>query len=424
MPGRKYFIPKTLEKTDPLKATEKLFAEQVLAKALPVSKAIFSSFTGISPVIAEEICYRASIESDVIANALSETEGLHLCHTFLRAMEDINNHSFLPAIYEKDHQPVEFASLELTQYGDFDKQTYESISSLLENYYRKKNTQTRIRQKSSNLRRIVATALDRSRKKFQLQEKQLKDTEKKDTYRIYGELINTYGYQVDEGAKEFSALNYYTNETITIPLDPTMTALENGKKYFEKYNKLKRTHEALSSLIKETKEEILHLESIQNALEIALAECDLSEIKEELTQYGYIRRKYTGKKEKSTSRPFHYVTKEGYDIYVGKNNFQNDQLTFKLASGSDWWFHAKGAPGSHVIVKSKGEEMPDSVFEDAASLAAYYSSKRDSKKVEIDYVERKHIKKPNGGKPGFVVYYTNYSLTISPDISHLTLVST
>lgn len=419
LPGRKYFIPKTADKQNPLQISESTFGEHLFEKSFPVSKAIFSTFTGISPVIAEELCHRASIDSEKPANCLCESEKIHLCRTFLRMIEDIRNEDFSPAIYEENGQPAEFASLSLTQYADLEMQPYDSISLLLENYYLKKNTVTRIRQKSSDLRRIVATALERSRKKYQLHEKQLKDTDKKDKYRIYGELINTYGYSVEDGAKSFEALNYYTNETITIPLDPDLSPLENGKKYFEKYNKLKRTYEALSSLIEETRSEIIHLESIQNALEIAPAENDLAEIKEELTQYGYIRRKNAGKKEKITSRPFHYVTAEGYDIYVGKNNFQNEELTFKFANGNDWWFHAKGAPGSHVIVKNKGCEIPDSVFEDAGRLAAYYSSKRESEKVEIDYTERKNIKKPNGGKPGFVVYYTNYSLTIDTDISHL-----
>lgn len=139
-------------------------------------------------------------------------------------------------------------------------------------------------------------------------------------------------------------MNYYTGETVKIPLDPTLTAQENAKKYFDRYGKLKRTYEALEHLIKETKEEIQHLESISTALDIALNEEDLVQVKEELTQYGYIRRKYTGKRVKITSKPFHYLSSDGYDIYVGKNNYQNDELTFKIASGSDWWFHAKGAP--------------------------------------------------------------------------------
>ncbi len=213
------------------------------------------------------------------------------------------------------------------------------------------------------------------------------------------------------------ALNYYTNEEVTIPLDPTLSAQENAKKYFDKYGKLKRTFEAVTTLLAETKSEVEHLESVQTALDMALSEEDLVQIKEELVESGYIRRKIGGKKVKITSKPYHYVSSDGFDIYVGKNNFQNDELTFQFATGNDWWFHAKGAPGSHVIVKANSRELPDRTFEEAGRLAAYYSKNRGGDKVEIDYVQKKQVKKPGGAKPGFVVYYTNYSLMIDSDIS-------
>lgn len=422
LPGRTYFIPKTMEKKNPLTCDRDAFIESILTKPCPLGKAVYTSFTGISPVIAEEICHRAGVDSSRPASSLSENEVLHLSNLFVQAMEDVADGSFSPAVYFNENGPVEYASIRLSQYTDCEKKEFDSISALLETYYIEKNNRSRIRQKSSDLRRIVTTLLDRNKKKLQLQLKQLQDTEKRDKYRIYGELIHAYGYSVPEGAKSFEALNYYTNETITIPLDPDFSPMENGKRYFDKYNKLKRTFEALSTLTEETKAEIEHLESIRTSLILAEEESDLTEIKEELTQCGYIRKKNSKKKEKITSHPYHYVTKEGFHIYVGKNNLQNDFISFKLAGNSDWWFHVKGAPGSHVIVKTEGKELPDSVFEDAGRLAAYYSSKRDSEKVEIDYLEKRNLKKPNGAKPGFVVYYTNYSLTIAPDISDLTLI--
>ncbi len=297
---------------------------------------------------------------------------------------------------------------------------YGSMSALLEHYYAEKNVLTHIRQKSADLRRIVQTALERNVKKYDLQLRQMKDTEKRDTYRVYGELLNTYGYSAEPGAKSLQALNYYTDETVTIPLDPTLSAKENAQKYFDKYGKMKRTYEALSQLTVDVRDEIQHLESVSTALDIALYEEDLAQIKEELTESGYIRRKAgnRGKKQKITSRPFHYLSSDGFHMYVGKNNFQNDELTFKLATGNDWWFHAKQIPGSHVVVKTgNAQELPDRTFEEAARLAAYYSKGRGQEKVEIDYVQKKHVKKPNGAKPGFVVYYTNYSMAIDSDIS-------
>lgn len=419
LPGRQYFIPHTQDKEDPLTITEERFRATVCQKPLPLAKALYMTLTGISPLIAEEICHRCSLESSQSALSFSDLEQVHLYHTFSRLIEEVKAGNFHPNIIYKGKEPIEFSCVELTQYQDLVSKEFSSISSTLEEYYAMKNTITRIRQRSTDLRRIVGTALDRNRKKYDLQLRQLKDTEKRDKYRVYGELINTYGYGLDEGAKKLDALNYYTNEMVTIPLDPTLSARENAQKNFDRYNKLKRTYEALSELITQTKAEIDHLESISTALDIALSEADLVQIKEEMIQYGYIRRKGTGKKVKITSKPFHYVSSDGFDIYVGKNNLQNEELTFKFAVGNDWWFHAKGCPGSHVIVKSGGAELPDTTFEEAARLAAWYSKNRGGDKVEIDYVEKKHVKKANGGAPGFVIYHTNYSMVIDSDISEI-----
>ncbi len=424
LPGREYFIPQTQEKLNPLDTTEEAFCAGVFTKPMPLSKALYSTYTGISPVIAEELCFRASLESDQSANSISELEQVHLYRIFTHLMEDVKEGCYKPVIVFDEHGvPVEFSSVPLSMYHDMEIREYETVSEVLEQYYAMKNTVTRIRQKSSDLRRIATTALDRNRKKYELQKRQLKDTEKRDKYKIYGELLHAYGYGVEPGSKNLEALNYYTNEMIRIPLDETLTPQENAQKYFDKYGKLKRTYEALSELIQETEAEIEQLESICTFMDLALSEEDLVQVKEELTDAGYIRRKYNGRKVKITSKPFHYISSDGFDMYVGKNNYQNDELTFKFASGNDWWFHAKGAPGSHVIVKTNGGELPDRTFEEAARLAAYYSKNRGAEKVEIDYVEKKHVKKPNGGKPGFVVYYTNYSMMIESDISGIRLVS-
>lgn len=420
LPGRPYFIPETQSKLDPFVLTEEIFQEKIFPRPVNVAKAIYTSITGISPLMAEEVCYRAGIDGGIPTDGLEDVERVHLAHTFLRMVDDIRDGHFEPNIVYKGKEPVEFACFPLSQYQDYRAVSYPSIFPVLETYYAEKNIVTKMRQKTVDLRKIVQNALERNVKKYQLQQKQLKDTEKKEKYRVWGELLNTYGYEVEPGAKSMEALNYYTNEMIQIPLDETMTPQENAKKYFDKYSKLKRTKEALDTLLQETGDEIKHLESIAASLDIASSEEDLVQIKEEMMEYGYVKRKNTGgKKVKVTSRPYHYISSDGYDIYVGKNNFQNDELSFKFASGNDWWFHAKGQPGSHVIVKSKNEELPDRTFEEAGKLAAYYSKGRQAPKVEIDYTQKKNLRKPTGGKPGFVVYYTNYSLLIEPDITGL-----
>lgn len=419
LPGREYFIPKTQDKVDPMQVTKEEMKAALLKNSMPAFKAVYMEFTGISPCMAHEVCYRAKVDSDKPTGDLSPEEMDALAEHFWLVMQDVKEGNFKPNIVYENKQPKEYAVIPLTSYDKEHTLFFDSVSQLLEHFYAEKNLVTRIRQRSVDLRRIVQTALERNVKKYDLQMKQLADTEKREKYRVYGELLNAYGYGVESGAKSMEALNYYTNEMITIPLDPTLTPGENAKKYFDKYQKLKRTYEALTTLTQETKEEIDHLQSVNTSLDIALREEDLVQIKEELIESGYIRRKGGMKKEKITSKPFHYVSSDGFDIYVGKNNYQNEDLTFKFATGNDWWFHAKGIPGSHVVVKTNGAEMTDRAYEEAGRLAAYYSQSRGQDKVEIDYTQKKNVKKPNGSKPGFVVYYTNYSLVIDSDISAL-----
>lgn len=421
LPGREYFIPNTEEKIDPFCLDKDSFITRFTEKALPASKAIYTTLTGFSPIMSEEILFRAGIDSDMPVNSL-DTDNIDCIYNELcKLISKISANDFAPSIIYDKNEPVEFAAVSLSVYSDKPIENNDSISYVLRNYYSKKNIITRIRQKSADLRKIVQTLLERNVKKYDLQLKQLKDAAKKDKYKVYGELLNTYGYSAALGDKEITCDNYYTGESITIPLDPTKSAIENAKKYFDKYTKLKRTEDALIVQSEATKREIDHLESIAASIDIAVKESDLSQIKEEMIDYGYVKRKGPVKKVKITSKPLHYISSDGYDIYVGKNNYQNDELTFKFANGGDWWFHAKKMPGSHVIVKSGGKELPDRVFEEAAALAAYYSSGRNMNKVEIDYVLKKEVKKPSGAAPGFVVYYTNYSMIATPDISSLNL---
>lgn len=420
LPGRPWFIPDTMNKQDPLTVSEAVFSQVLSEKPMPLGKALYTGFTGLSPVMAEEICYTASLDSSLSANALSEMETVHLYHIFSQFMDDVKTGSFSPCIAYDGTLPVEFSALPLSHLTSYEKKPYSDMSTVLESYYASREAMTRIRQKSAELRHTVQTALERNRKKYDLQLRQLKDTEKRDKFRVYGELINAYGYGLEPGAKTLEALNYYTNETVKIPLDDTMTPQENAKRYFDKYGKLKRTCEALTELTRETKEEIDYLESVSASLDIARNEEDLTQIKEELRESGFVRKRNPrDKKPKITSVPFHYVSSDGYQIYVGKNNLQNEELTFKFASGNDLWFHAKGIPGSHVIVKTDGktvDQLPDRLFEEAAALAAWYSRGRGNDKVEIDYVEKKQVKKVAGAKPGFVIYHTNYSMIAEPSL--------
>ena len=426
LPGRDYFIPNTLEKKDPLLATPESIISEALSRPDTLAKALYQTYTGISPTVANEVCYRSGLDADAPTASLGDDEKLHLANEFFWLLSDIKEGNFSPCMIKKNTEPIEFSAVRLREYSDdpiFTCEPCDSICELLERFYADKDRYTRIRQRSVDLRHIVATALDRDTKKLALQKKQLRDTEKREKYRLYGELLQTYGYGVPEGAKSLEALNYYTNEPVTIPLDPTKSPQENAQKYFAKYNKLKRTFEALSQLTTEVADEITYLESVSNSLDIAVTEGDLSAIREELTASGFIRKRPQKKgAHVAKSKPFHYKSSDGFDIFIGKNNLQNEELTFKVANGGDWWFHAKGMPGSHVIVKTEGKELPDRTFEEAARLAGYYSKGRDADKLEIDYLQRKNVKKPNASAPGFVVYYTNYSMTIHPQIAGITFI--
>lgn len=430
LPGRNYFIPNTEDKHDLINelsnnTLEFIIKTHVLCKPFSIQKALYQTLTGFSPVLAASLCEEAKINPDKNAASLTSEETTNLIRCIEQMLSDLAMGNFTPAIIlDKSDNPVEFQVVPLIQYEVLTLKNYDTVSEVLKNFYSLKNEYTRIRQKSSDLRKIVSTLLERNIKKYDIQAKQLKDTEKMDKYRLYGELLQTYGYSALPGADKLTCDNYYDGTTITIPLDPTISAIECSQKYFNRYTKLKRTKEAVTDLLNETTADIEHLKSIATALDIALKEEDLAQIKDELTDAGYIKRKGTQKvKNKAKSHPFHYLSSDGFHIYVGKNNYQNDELTFKLANTNDWWFHAKKMPGSHVIVRCEGKELTDKTFEEAAALAAYYSNGRQMEKVEVDYVKRKEVKKPSGAKPGFVVYYTNYSLIAIPKIDGLTQIS-
>ena len=443
LPGREYFIPQTMDKISPILSADDTaneivsddhvkalydesgivnreeFLGRITQKAMPVFKTIYTCFTGVSPVVGQEICFRAKLDADMPVQELKDDELERLYGCFYLYFMSLKNQEFQSFIVYENEMPTEFGVLPFTIYENMQTEETDSVSDLLYQFYSKKSVTTRIRQKSVDLRKIVTTHLERNIKKYDLQQKQLKDTEKRDKYKVYGELLHTYGYQATEGDKQIEVDNYYTGEKLLIPLDPEKTAMENAASYFDKYGKLKRTFEALTELVEETKSEIDHLESVLNALDFAQDEEDLKQIRLELEQSGYIKYKGGKKKEKILSKPLHYISSDGFHMYVGKNNFQNEEITFGMAKGNDWWFHAKGMPGSHVIVKTEGKELPDTTFEEAGRLAAFYSKAKGRDKVEIDYIEKKHVKKPGGGKPGFVVYYTNYSLLIDADISKI-----
>lgn len=434
LPNRPYFVPAQEGRLGPFLADRKYFDEVIRSKPTSSCKAIFQSLIGFSPLLANEACFLAGVEADYPISSLNDEEADRLFSSLSGLIERLRRKEFSPSLYtDEKGTPKEFSAFPLQIYKDFKRREFSSFSNLLEAYYGSKDASDRIRQKSSDLRRIISSAIERSANKIDIFLKQLKDTEKMEKFRQYGELILSHAYLAKDGDSFLLAKNYESGMELKIPLDKDLSLMENSQKNFEKYKKLKRTKEAVEKQLEETKEELSHLESIKVSLDVAENAEDLVEIKAELVAFGYMKKKSTvnkkGKKEKETKgKPLHFLSSDGFDIYVGKNNYQNDYITFKLANGGDWWFHVKNRPGSHVVLLTGGKEVPDRAFNEAASLAVHYSSATtsssvsDKEKVEVDYVQRKEVKKPNGSKPGFVVYYTNYSLMADADISKLKMI--
>lgn len=432
LPGREYFIPNTMEKADPLNIDEEDFSSLMNEHLDTDNDKIFSMhFTGISPAISKAI-YKNAIKlcEEEKEFDINETEknidAKYLYKAFNNHIACVKNGSFIPVLVKNGNDVKDYF---VTEYSPEDGESvteYSSVSKLLFDYYNEKNKTNNIRSKSFDLRKHITNILDKDIKKLKLQNKQLEDTKNKDTFKLYGELLQAYSYDLKGGEKSYEALNYYNNEKVIIPLNPTKSVFENSQNYFAKYNKLKRTEIALETQTEAVKDEIEYLESILAFVNMASSENDLTEIKEELYVKGLIRKNPKGKDKKVKTKITHLKYKD-YDIYLGKNNIQNEQVTFKMATGNDWWFHAKGVPGSHVIVKCDKEnpasewDMPADAFEVAGALAAFYSKHEGTDKVEIDYTRKKHIKKPAEGNRGMVIYHTYYSMVADPDIKRFDL---
>ena len=439
LPGRRYFIPETLDKRDPvelyrLKDKEAFTALISTAPVLPVYKKIYMSITGFSPSMAFELIFRAGIPEEVPNNELDTEQLDKLYAAFAELMTEVEEGRFEPCIIYEGSRISELSGVRLKHLegGDITTECHESMSEVIRLFYAKKDKQNRINSKSEDIRHIIKTLTERAVKKLELLEKQYADTDKRDRYRVYGELLNTYGYSLKGGESSCECENYYDEgRLIKIPLDKNLSAQENAKKYFDKYQKLKRTREAVSTQLEECRRLLYHLDSISNSLKLSESEADLNELRREMSESGYIAKHvkaggYSGNKKdrkaEAKSKPLHFVSSDGIDLYVGRNNFQNEELDFKIADNNDWWFHAKNIPGSHVIAKTGNIELPDKTCLEAAALAAYYSkagndsadSAGNIKKVEVDYVRKKELKRVPGAAPGFVIYHTNYSIMIEP----------
>lgn len=423
LPGKEYVFPPSQDKKNPLEAERGDFLFSLhLQEGRKLQEFIYQTYTGISPIMAGEICSRAGLDSSNSCQETTIEEGEKLYDAFDKTMAEIKSATYQPAIYyqKENNRIVDFAVLEMTQFSGLQKRSFDSVSALLESFYQERDNAAHIRQKAHDMRRLVMSNIERCVKKKEIQLKTRRETKGMDQWKKKGELLTANIYAVPQGVTTFKTIDYYESDMpeIEIAIDPAKTPAENAQKYFSKYNKAKRTLAALEIQEKQNEEELVYLESVLNALENAKDDADLSEIRTELAESGFIRRQVQkkGAQKPKKSKPLHYVSSDGYDIFVGKSNLQNDELTLRMAEPTDIWMHTKDIPGSHVIIRTNGQkELPETTMEEAANLAAFYSKAKNSSMVPVDYTQRKNIKKPNGAKPGMVIYLTNRTIYITPD---------
>lgn len=420
LPGLTYSYPPTKDKVNPLhNLNQDNFTSLFQTATSQVYQFFYQFYEGLSPTIGKELCSRSGIDPSELAKSLSSTKIERLWGSFERLMDSVSQHRYSPCIAteSKPYRIVDFSAVHLTQYEENNLLLLSSANEACRQYYELKDKTERIHQKTASLRKRVQTRLDMLKHKTEKQNGELSSSLALDKDRHYGELLTSYVYLMKKGMKEITVEDFYNeNRPLTIPLDINKTPSENIQRYFKRYQKSKNRIQELTVQIAHSNEEIEYLENVLFSISQLENLSDIKEIQEELYTEGYIRRP-TEKKPKKIdlqSKPMEFVSTDGTLIYVGKNNMQNDRLTLELSSPHDIWLHTKDIHGSHVIVKSKLSDVSKKTLEEAAQLAAFYSKARYSAQVPVDYTERKHVKKPNGAKPGMVIYEKNSTLYVTP----------
>lgn len=424
-PGIPYALPPSQSKLNPLDIDKDGFINAINAtnKGTLIFGFLYKTFVGFSPLLSKDICFNSGVNEGLALDELSENDINIIYENFTNVTGDIKNNNYTPAIYSNSNENIyDFHSIIINYFNNCEKQDFNSISELLDVFYYELDNKNRINQKVSNLLKSINTKLDRDRKKLEKQKNELLSAEDREKYKIYGDLIISNLHVPYENNK-LIVINYYDPEQneITIPLDPKLNNLTlNSQKYYKRYNKLKSAEDELLKLIESTASDIEYLENILFSIEACQTTDDLDQIYEELSQEGFIK-KYKAPKgsNKVKNDNLIYISSYGHEILVGKNNIQNDLITFKHAKKDDYWFHAKGIPGSHVVIKTNGDELEDIEYMEAAKLAAFYSKGKNNSLVEVDYTKRQNIRKPANAKLGFVIYDTNYSMNIDTDISKI-----
>ncbi len=421
LPGLTYEAPPAQDKLNPLECDLNTSCEALKNAdgGEKIDKALMQTFRGISPLIAREICNKAFKTCDKFMGELTFSEILDLATASVEIFKKVKEKEFSPCYLLRNDtkKPFEFCAFNIEQYGEASESIFgDSMSYIVEEFYRERDAKERIAHKSAKLVKTVSTNIERCAKKLVNQTAELDDTKNMEKFKQFGELITANMYRINKGDKCAVVENYYNeNETVSIPLDEKMSPSENAQRYFKKYTKAKNAKSELTRQIEKARSELSYLESVEEELQKAENEKDLAEISEELFEQGYIKRQEKDKRKREISKPMEFETQDGFTVLVGKNNKQNDVLTLKTAKNADLWFHTKDIHGSHVILRYEhGKEFSDTAILEAARLAAKYSKAKNSENVPVDYTLVKFVKKPSGAKPGMVIYTDNKTVYVTP----------
>ncbi len=415
-PGVVYILPEKQGKLSLLATATETLVDAVKSVKTPLNKALVEVIDGFSPLVAREVCVRAEIDTDKYSNTLSENEQKALACALSRHCDKLKN-PVPTALLDDMGVPFEFSYTDITQYGlSAKKITFGSLSQLLDAVYSERDRKERIRSYANELFKLVNNLLNRTAKKIAVRKKEQERCADGEKWRIYGELLKANIYAVQRGVPYIDVQNYYDPElkTVRIPLNVTLTPAQNAQKYFKEYKKCCNAAAMLGKLIEESENELKYIESVADELGRAVSVSDLNEIKTELATAGYVRIRGDKRLKQKAATPLEFTSPDGFKVLVGRNNRQNDELTLRIADDYDMWFHTKNIPGSHVIVLSNGEELPDSTVLFAAELAAKHSKAAESSSVPVDYTRVRYVKKPAGAKPGMVIYKTNKTVYVTP----------
>ena len=422
LPGLFYRLPPAQEKLDP-SSLDRAALESALAAAPEESQAdkwLLDTFGGLSPLICRELAFRAGGATDARLHQMGEGGRSRLLDELEGLLRSVQENSFTPVMLEKEGHPSDFTFQPISQYGPaVSCVPFPSFSALLDRFYEQRENQERVRQRGQDLIRSVTNARDRAARKIGLQEQELAATRDRERLRQFGDIITSNLHAMEKGMSRLTAADFYDPECpqIHIPLDPLLTPQQNAAKYYKEYNKAKTAESILTLQLEKGRRDLEYLNSVLEAIALAEGERDLQEIRQELTDTGYLRRpsKARDRGKRVASKPMEFRSSSGLRISVGKNNTQNDLLTTKQAFKSDLWFHTQKIHGSHVILWTEGGQPDLTSIQEAAQLAAWFSQGRESGKVAVDYTPVKYVKKPGGARPGMVVYTTYETAYVAPD---------